>query len=237
MSKPRILIVEDEPTIAAVLADNLVAEGYDPTIVADGEAALASWQENEPALVILDVMLPNINGYEVCHKMRMLGFETPVLYLSAKGELEDRLAGLEAGGDDYLPKPFDLTEFLLRVQALLKRRTWVPTTPPTTKYRFGPFTVDYGAMTIQEGNASPQPVGEKELAMFRVFAERPGQAISRNEILDAVWGDNQFPSSRTVDNFVVRLRKIFNDNPQRPTYFHTVWGIGYKFTPSGDNTD
>lgn len=234
MSKPRILIVEDEAAIAAVLADNLQAEGYDPIIVSDGESALTTWQQNEPALVVLDVMLPNMNGYEVCHKMRTLGFETPVLYLSAKGELDDRLAGLEAGGDDYLPKPFDLTEFLLRVQALLKRRTWLPPTPPTTKYRFGPFVVDYGAMTIQDGTNPPQTVGEKELAMFRVFAERPGQAISRNEFLDAVWGDNQFPSSRTVDNFVVRLRKLFNDDPQHPAYFHTVWGIGYKFTPTDE---
>lgn len=232
MMKPHILIVEDEPTLASVLSDNLQAEGYETTIVGDGEAAIQIWQQSDPALVVLDVMLPNVNGYEICRRMRTLGFQTPVLYLSAKGELADRLTGLEAGGDDYLPKPFDLTEFLLRVQALLKRRTWLPPTPPTTGFRFGNFIVDYQAMTVQTGNSTPTPIGEKELLMFQLFAERPGQAINRNEILDVVWGDNQFPSTRTVDNFVVRLRKIFEDDPANPEYFHTIWGVGYKFTPN-----
>lgn len=231
MKNPLVLIVEDEPALADILADNLQAEGYETITVGDGETAIEKWQAKDPALVVLDVMLPNLNGYEVCRRMRVLGFETPVLYLSAKGELTDRLTGLEAGGDDYLPKPFDLTEFLLRVQALLKRRTWLPPTPPTTRYRFGKFIVDYQAMTVQAGSDAAVPIGEKELLMFQLFAERPGQAIHRNEILDAVWGDNQFPSTRTVDNFVVRLRKIFEDNPANPVYFHTVWGVGYKFTP------
>lgn len=231
MTMPHILIVEDEAALAAVLSDVLEDEGYTTTIATDGNSALESWQDLDPALVILDVMLPNTDGYEVCRRMRVLGFETPVLYLSAKGELADRLTGLEAGGDDYLPKPFDLTELLLRVQALLKRRTWLPPTPPTTGFRFGKFIVDYQAMTVQAGNETVVPIGEKELLMFKLFAERPGQAINRNEILDTVWGDNQFPSTRTVDNFVVRLRKIFEDDPTNPAYFHTVWGVGYKFTP------
>lgn len=232
MTEPRILIVEDEPAIASVLADNLEAEGYKTEIATDGEQALRAWQENEPELVVLDVMLPKINGYEVCRHMRVQGFETPVLYLSAKGELSDRLTGLEAGGDDYLPKPFDLTEFLLRVQALLKRRGWATTTPPpTTNYRFQEFVVDYQAMTVQRGEQPAVPIGEKELQMFQIFADRPGQAIHRNEILETVWGDNKFPSTRTVDNFVVRLRRIFEEDPANPQYFHTVWGIGYKFTP------
>lgn len=231
MTEPLILIVEDEPALADILADNLQAEGYRTIIAADGDTAIEQWQTSDPALVVLDVMLPHLSGYEVCRRMRVLGDETPVLYLSAKGELADRLAGLEAGGDDYLPKPFDLTEFLLRVQALLKRRTWLPPTPPTTRYRFGKFVVDYQAMTVQTSDEPPVPIGEKELLMFQLFAERPGQAINRNEILDTVWGDNQFPSTRTVDNFVVRLRKIFEDDPSEPQYFHTVWGVGYKFTP------
>lgn len=231
MTKPHILIVEDEAALAAILSDVLEDEGYTTTIATDGDSAIKSWQDIDPALVILDVMLPNTDGYEVCRRMRVLGFETPVLYLSAKGGLADRLTGLEAGGDDYLPKPFDLTELLLRVQALLKRRTWLPPTPPTTGFRFGKFIVDYQAMTVQAGNETAVPIGEKELLMFKLFAERPGQAINRNEILDTVWGDNQFPSTRTVDNFVVRLRKIFEDDPTNPAFFHTVWGVGYKFTP------
>jgi two-component system alkaline phosphatase synthesis response regulator PhoP len=196
-----VLIVEDESTIAEILADNLEDEGYRTLISSDGSSGLQTWHDARPNLVILDVMLPHLSGYEICRTMRARGDSTPVLFLSAKGQADDRVQGLRAGGDDYLPKPFHLPEFLLRVENLLRRQRW-------------------------GGSA-----GEK------VETLRFGEVVSRDDILDTVWGDDAFPSSRTVDNFVMRLRRLFEPDPAAPVYFHTVWGVGYRFTPEGQGTE
>lgn len=255
----RVLVVEDEESLAQVLVDNLLAEGHDVRVARDGEAAMAAWRGTAPGgaphsglapggaakadaalgvappdLVVLDVMLPRIDGYELCRRMRAEGFDTAVLYLSARGEPEDRVRGLRAGGDDYLPKPFHLPEFLLRVQALLRRRGWgQEAAPEEFAFSFAGHRVDYRAWTAELADGRREPLGERELGIFRALAERAGEVVSRDEILDRVWGNDAFPSSRTVDNFVVRLRRLFEPDPSAPIYFHTVWGVGYRFTPEG----
>ena len=154
--------------------------------------------------------------------------------MSARGQPRDRVAGLEAGGDDYLPKPFHLSEFLLRVKAMLRRRGWRP--DARAVYRFGGHEVDFRAWTARLAAGAEEALGERELAIFRLLSARAGEVVSRDDILDEVWGEEAFPSSRTVDNFVVRLRRLFEPDPADPIYLHTVWGVGYRFTPGGDRT-
>ncbi len=231
-----ILIVEDEATIAEVLADNLQDEGYHTLIAADGASGLRCWQDEKPNLVVLDVMLPYVSGFEVCRTMRARGDATPVLFLSAKGQVEDRVQGLRAGGDDYLPKPFHLPEFLLRVENMLRRQDWGSGTLTGTDgtLRFGGHKVDFHTWTATLAGGRQEPLGERELKILKLFHERRGEVVSRDDILDSVWGDDAFPSSRTVDNFVVRLRRLFESDAATPRYFHTVWGVGYRFTPEDE---
>jgi two-component system, OmpR family, alkaline phosphatase synthesis response regulator PhoP len=233
-----ILIVEDEPAIADILADNLQDEGYQTLLAADGRDGLERWQRDLPDLVILDVMLPQLSGFEVCRTMREHGDTTPVLFLSAKGQVEDRVRGLRAGGDDYLPKPFHLGEFLLRVENLLRRQRWGSSAPQEadTVLRFGGHRVDLRSWTATLAGGRQELLGERELKILTLLNERQNEVVSRDDILDRVWGDDAFPSSRTVDNFVMRLRRLFEPDPAQPIYFHTVWGVGYRFTPEGIQT-
>lgn len=232
MKHKRILIVEDEETIADILEDNLIAEGYKVLVARDGRDGLEQWQKNDLDLVILDVMLPLINGYEICKTMRDNHDQTPVLFLSALGQPNDRVKGLSLGGDDYLAKPFHLPEFLLRVEKLAKRQAWRPTSE-IDNFRFADFIVDFKTWTIQKPDGSNISLGEREMGILRLLIKRKNEVVSRDDILDYVWGDDAFPSSRTVDNFVLKLRKIFEPNRSEPIYFHNIWGVGYKFTPEG----
>lgn len=227
----RILVIEDEATLAEVLVDNLLAEGFQVEVVGDGQQGAARWHEDPPDLVVLDVMLPKLDGYALCRQMRASGDHTPVLFLSARGQPEDRVQGLEAGGDDYLAKPFHLPEFLLRVRNMLRRRRW--SGEPLDQLTFGGHTVDFRRWTATLANGRHEVLGERELAILRLLAERQNEVVSRDDILDRVWGDDAFPSSRTIDNFILRLRKLFEPDPSNPIYFHTVWGVGYRFTPEG----
>lgn len=225
--KPKVLLVEDEPALAGALADNLEGEGYAVEIAPDGRAALERWAAWNPDLVVLDVMLPGLNGLQVCRQMRAQGQTTPVLFLSAKGAPEERVEGLRVGGDDYLAKPFHLPEFLLRVKNLLRRRAETP----RAVYEFAGHRIDFRAWTAYLKDGRKEVLGEREMAILRLLIERAGQVVSRDEILDRVWGQEVFPSSRTIDNFVVRLRRLFEPDPARPVHLHTVWGVGYRFTP------
>ncbi|MEX2536416.1 MAG: response regulator transcription factor [Trueperaceae bacterium] len=229
--QPTLLIVEDEATLAEVLADNLVEEGYHVEVARDGRSGRERWRSERPDLVVLDVMLPGLNGYELCAEMREEGDATPVLFLSARGQPDDRVRGLQAGGDDYLPKPFHLPEFLLRVSNILRRKGWGP--PPDSEAAFGGHRVDFRAWTAQLADGRRELLGERELGILRLLARRPGEVVSRDDILDEVWGDDSFPSSRTIDGLVMRLRKLFEPDPAEPIYFHTVWGAGYRFNPDG----
>ncbi len=230
--KPLILIVEDEEIISELLADNLIEEGYTVQIARDGQEGLEKWQGLEPNLVVLDVMLAHLNGFELCEQMRKSGNNAPVLFLSAKGETQNRIKGLSVGGDDYLPKPFDLNEFLLRVKNMLKRQGLVEKSSEAT-FSFAGHTVNFRNHTVKLAGGKEEILSERQLKIFKLLSERAEEVISRDEILDNVWGEEAFPSSRTVDNFIMKLRKIFEPHPTEPIYFHTVWGVGYRFTPKG----
>ncbi len=229
MTSAKVLIVEDEAALAAVLKDNLEAEGFDVRHAPDGQVGAAAWRDERPDLVVLDVMLPYKDGYTLCRERRKAGDATPVLFLSAKGSPEERVMGLEAGGDDYLAKPFHLPEFLLRVSKLLDRSGALRAV--NARLVFGENTVDLLSWTARAADGHEFLLGEREVGILRLLASRAGEVVSRDEILDAVWGEGAFPSSRTVDNFVVRLRRHFEPDPAQPIYFHTVWGVGYRFTP------
>lgn len=218
--------------MAQVLSDNLEGEGLAVETASDGVTAVQRWRELNPDLVVLDVMLPRLDGLEVCRQMRAFGFSTLVLFLSAKGQPEDRVSGLRVGGDDYLGKPFHLPEFLLRVKNLLRR---LEETRAIPAYTFAGHQIDFRAWTAHLRDGRKEVLGEREMAILRLLIERAGEVVSRDEILDRVWGQEVFPSSRTIDNFVVRLRRLFELDPQNPLHFHTVWGVGYRFTPEPES--
>ena len=232
-----VLVVEDDPHLAAGVMENLRAEGYEVSLAPDGEQALAWLAAHSCALVILDVMLPGADGLTVCRTLRARGKTTPVLFLTARGDPADRVRGLEAGGDDYLAKPFHLQEFLLRVRAILRRWDWyrsASATAATAMLRFGGNEVDFRAFRARAWNGESQELTEKEAMILKVLAEHAGQIVSREDLLERVWGYDVFPSTRTVDNFILRLRKRFEKDPASPRHFLTVWGVGYRFLTEGE---
>lgn len=232
-----VLVVEDDPHLASGIVENLRAEGYDVHAVGDGRAALEWLEGQHCAVVVLDVMLPHVDGYTVCRTLRERGDNTPVLFLTARGDPQDRIHGLEAGGDDYLAKPFHLREFLLRVRAILRRREWyqnASAAPGGATLRFDGNEVDFRAFRARSWNGATQELSEKEAMILKVLAERPGEIVSREDLLERVWGYDVFPSTRTVDNFILKLRKRFERDPAAPRHFLTVWGVGYRFLLEGE---
>ncbi|HZJ08681.1 MAG TPA: response regulator transcription factor [Trueperaceae bacterium] len=227
VANARVLIVEDEPSLADVLTENLQEEGYQVEVATDGLDGLERWRRLAPDVVVLDVMLPHLDGFELCRARRAAGDATPVLFLSARGQPGERVTGLEAGGDDYLTKPFHLPEFLLRVKGLLRRSQ----PAPLAELRFAGHVVDFRRWTARLADGRHEQLGERELGILKLLAERQGAVVSRDDIMDEVWGDDTFPSTRTIDNFIVRLRRLFEPDPSSPVHFHTVWGVGYRFTP------
>ncbi len=227
--KKPILLVEDEPHIAQGLIYNLQEEGYLVTHVESGEKALNHLQESNCALVILDRMLPGIDGLEVCRQIRQQDKQLPILMLTARGDEEDRIAGLSEGADDYLSKPFNLKEFLLRVGALLRRSNWQPTAEHQPKLvRFGANRIDLETHQAQTPKGQLQ-LTELEMKMLSLFFDHPGKVLSRGTLLQTVWGMDPDTETRTLDNFIVRLRKYFEVDPSTPKHFLTVRGRGYRF--------
>lgn len=227
----RLLVVEDEAHLAEVIADNLEVEGYAVEVVADGNRALERARAAPPALIVLDVMLPGLDGFAVCERLRAEGSEVPVLFLTARNENEDRVRGLELGGDDYLGKPFDLRELILRVRAILKRSQWLrEPSRAGDRLVLGEAVVDFRTFTARVGGRETK-LSTKETLILRTLAERAGEVVSRAEILDRVWGYDAFPTTRTIDNFIVRLRRILEPEPGEPRYLHTIRGTGYRLTP------
>ncbi len=234
---PQVLVVEDDPHLAAGVLENLRAEGYAVQGAGDAEQALA-WLGSHPCgLIVLDVMLPGMDGFAMCRELRSQGNNTPVLFLTARGDPADRVRGLESGGDDYLAKPFHLQEFLLRVRAILRRWDWynsVSATQATAVLNFGGNEVDFRAFRGRNFNGESQELTEKEAMILKVLAEHGGEIVSREDLLEKVWGYDVFPSTRTVDNFILRLRKRFERDPAEPRHFLTVWGVGYRFLKDGE---
>ncbi len=229
MSQPAILLVEDEPHIAQGLVFNLEREGYRVVHAGTGEDALRSLQDREFALVVLDLMLPGIGGLEVCRRIRAVEPQLPILMLTALSSDADRVQGLSQGADDYLTKPFNLAEFLLRVKGMLRRSAWYRQPfDAGDRYRFGDNTVDLraGSAATPRGEVT---LTELEAKMLRLFFAREGEVLGRAELLQSVWGMPPESETRTLDNFVVRLRRYFEPDPSAPVHFVTVRGRGYRF--------
>jgi DNA-binding response OmpR family regulator len=221
-----ILIVEDDPTMLRGLRDNFQAAGYKVLTATDGETGLSAAVDARPDLVLLDIMLPRINGYEVCRLVREQGLDMPILMLTAKGEESDVVLGLNLGADDYITKPFSIRELKARVAAFLRRRR--RETPD--QYAFGPFLLDIPARALTR-DGEEIPLSPKEFDLLVFFTQRPGRALTRDEILNRVWGHGCFVGPRSIDRCVTTLRNKIEDNPTRPQYLHTIRQIGYKWLP------
>jgi two-component system alkaline phosphatase synthesis response regulator PhoP len=227
---PQIALVEDETSLNELIKLNLELEGNSVLSFFNGQEALSNLQKLQKAdLVILDIMLPQVSGLELCEKIRIAS-DVPILFLSAKGTTADRIAGLKKGGTDYLVKPFDLEELLLKVSILLRS---LKVGNQINMLEINSKTVDFDTFEVRNINQELVAVlTKKEVELLRLFALKVGQVVSRDEILDTVWGQDQFPSSRTVDNFIVGFRKLFETDQKNPQYFHSVRGVGYKFIKS-----
>jgi len=231
-AKYRILLVEDEESLASVLQLNLEMEGYEVVHVADGPEALRKFRTQAFDLAILDVMIPGIDGFSVCQTIRIEGNQSPVLFLSARGSGKDRVEGLRIGGDDYLTKPFDLEELLLRVAKLIKRKEEpLRTLADRESYSFRQGFIHFRNYTIQDHLGNTHTLSKKEIKLLNLLTQRENEVISREEILEKVWGYDVFPSTRTIDNYILAFRKYFEPDPRNPRHFHSVRGVGYKFTP------
>jgi len=237
--KSRILIIEDDAHIAEGLKLNLSLQGYEATIAGNGTEGLRMWKEYNPHVIVLDVMLPGLDGLAVLRHIRVEDEKLPVLILSAKGTPDDRIKGFSYGVDDYLAKPFHLEEFLLRIERLLTRASWnrdrhgnagVGQEEPgeTQRYAFGGNTIDFTTLTSVCRQGTIQ-LTEQEARLLRIFIANRGKPLSRKILLEVGWGYSGVTTTRTVDNFIVRLRRYFEDDPQNPIYFRSLRSVGYRF--------
>ncbi|MEP6595481.1 MAG: response regulator transcription factor [Ginsengibacter sp.] len=229
--KYSILLVEDEENLLEALKLNLELEGYEVSGVTDGVEALKSVQNEYFNLIILDVMLPELDGISVCESIRLQGNEIPILILSVKNSSADRVLGLKKGADDYLTKPFNLEELLLRVNKLIHKSTRISQKEPVTdEYKFGKNTVNFKALQSTNKEGITMPLTKKEMMLLKLLIENKNEVVPREKILQAVWGYNVYPTTRTIDNFILNFRKYFEEDSRNPKYFHSVRGVGYKFT-------
>lgn len=226
----KILLVEDEEALQKVIKLNLELESYDVQIVGDGISALELLETNRFDLIILDVMLPNIDGFSVCQKIRLTDQKTPVLFLTAKDRSQDRVRGLKIGGDDYIVKPFNLEEFLLRVEKLIARSSVDQV--EVNRFEFAGNEINFGSYNCVNFRGDQRKLSDKEAKLLRFLIAKEGLAVSRSEILDNVWGYDVYPTTRTIDNFILGFRKFFEEDPHNPQIFHSVRGIGYSFSMS-----
>jgi two-component system alkaline phosphatase synthesis response regulator PhoP len=225
----KILLVEDEETMAIGLEYNLSAEGYRVTWVSDGKQALKKIGSEEFDLVILDIMLPYVDGFEVAEKIRSNDPQMPILMLTARTGLKDRLKGLEIGADDYMVKPFHLEELLLRIKGMLKRKRWYASSVDNMpEFTFGNNQINFENLTCQCGQKEIQ-LTAREAILLKYLIDNEGKVLSRKELLEQVWNVNSEIETRTVDNFIVRLRKYFEDDPENPVFIKSVRGVGYIF--------
>jgi two-component system alkaline phosphatase synthesis response regulator PhoP len=229
----RILIVEDEEHIARPLRINLEAEGYKADIVTDGTRAIEAIRSGGHDLILLDIMLPGASGFEVAETVRGEGIHTPILFVTARDREDDRLRGLEIGGDDYITKPFSVRELIGRIQAMLRRQQWYSGTEnqanlSSDEVAFGGNRVNFRAYRAETKSGKVE-LTEKECMLLKALVDREGEVVRREEILDTVWGYDRYPSSRTIDNIVLNLRKYFEEDPKAPKHILTQYGAGYRF--------
>ncbi|MEZ4720781.1 MAG: response regulator transcription factor [Flavobacteriales bacterium] len=227
----RILLVEDEEQLLEVVKLNLELEGHSVISAINGKEALDKFHQGRFDLILLDVMLPQMDGFAVCRAIRLENRKVPILFLTAKNSAQDRVMGLKIGGDDYLVKPFDLEELLLRVQRLLERSD-NESKVGLTEFEFGGNTLYFEKHQARTFDGKTIDLGKKEVMILRLLCERDGETVSRDEILDLVWGMDVYPSSRTIDNFIVTFRKHFERDQRKPIHFDSIRGVGYRFVSS-----
>jgi DNA-binding response OmpR family regulator len=223
----RILVVEDDLAILRGLKDNLEYESYEVLTATDGEQGYCLIQEKKPDLIILDLMLPKMSGYELCRKVRKQGITTPILMLTARGEEVDRVLGLDLGADDYVTKPFSVPELLARIRAIIRRVHQAKTGDLPSDLRFSDVFIDFKCFEARKDN-KVLDLSRKEFGVLRLLAARAGEVVTRDELLDDVWGYDQYPTTRTVDNHISLLRTKLEDDPSHPRHLITVHGVGYK---------
>lgn len=229
--KLSILLVEDEENIQDALKLNFEMEGYEVTSVYDGEAALKAVHDEYFDLIILDVMLPEIDGITVCENIRLTNTEIPILMLSAKNQSADRILGLKKGADDYVTKPFSLEELLIRVRILINKSKKISAKEPVEEqYVFGKNQINFKSLECVTKTGEVVALTKKEVMLLKLLIENKNEVVTREKILQSVWGYNVYPTTRTVDNFILNFRKYFEEDSRNPKYFHSIRGIGYKFT-------
>jgi len=223
--KRTILVIEDEPHIVLGLKDALEFEGFAVLTAPNGRSGLSLAQKERPDAILLDLMLPDLNGYQVCEDVRRTNQFVPIIMLTAKSQEADKIRGLQAGADDYVTKPFSVGELVARIRAIF-RRTHRPAEAPS--FRLGDATVNVAAHSIEREGKKPEQLSFYEVELLRFLHERKGQAVGRDELLDKIWGLEASPSNRTNDNFVVKLRRKLEKSPDKPEHILTVYGFGYK---------
>ena len=229
--KASLLIVEDEESLREALKLNLELEGYEVTTADNGPSVIKMVKNEYFDLIVLDIMLPDMDGITVCETIRMQHNDVPIMFLSARNTGADRVEGLKKGGDDYMTKPFNLEELLLRVDKLIKKNKKIkdPHAVPDL-YKFDGCQINFGAHECIDVNGEEQELSKKEAALLKLLVEHEGEVVSREHILQVVWGYNVYPTTRTIDNFILNFRKHFEHDSRNPKHFHSVRGIGYKFT-------
>lgn len=231
MSQPRILLVEDEKTLLDAVKMNLEMEGYEVETAGSGTEAIKKFNEQRFNLVILDIMLPEMDGYKVCQTIRVSNSELPILFLTAKDTSTDKVFGLKLGADDYLTKPFNLEELLLRAKVLVKHSYRGTKEEKNTHiFRFDGNEINFSTFTAKGKRGYAIQLTKRETALLKLLIDRRNEVVSRKDILETVWGYDVFPTTRTIDNFILTFRKYFEEDSRNPKYFHSIRGVGYKFT-------
>ena len=224
-TRRRLLLVEDEPGLVMTLSDRLIAEGYDVESATDARSGLEVAVAGPFDAILMDVMLPGGNGFDICRTLRQQGIQTPVLMLTARGQVVDRVVGLKLGADDYLVKPFEMAELLARIEAILRR---APSAATSESAHFADISVDFRKAEVSKAGQLLE-LSAREFKLLKYFVEHRGATLSRDELLNEVWGYNSMPSTRTVDVHVAWLRQKLEDNPKHPQLIITIHGLGYKF--------
>lgn len=231
MARASILLVEDEENLHEALKMNLELEGYEVTSAFDGIQAMKAVQNEYFDLIIMDVMIPEIDGFNVTQNIRLTNTEVPILILSAKDTSEDRVMGLRKGADDYLTKPFNLEELLLRVQKLIRKNKQLQDKSTVgDTYSFGGHTIDFKGQEATTAAGEKLPLSKKEAMLLKLLIENKNEVVPREKILQSVWGYNVYPTTRTIDNFILNFRKYFEEDSRNPRHFHSVRGVGYKYS-------
>jgi len=223
----KILIIEDELALQQTLKLNLELEGYEAYTCGFGNEAISLIQKHSPDLILLDIMLPGISGVEIYHELKKLNMRTPVIFLTAKNNVQDKIEGLKLGADDYITKPFDLEELLLRIHNVLKRN--YPQKNESSVFKFGNCEINFATFQILSREGKTEDLSKREMALLKMLIDNVNNVVSREEILNKLWTKDENPSSRTIDNYILNFRKLFEENQKEPIHFQSIRGVGYKF--------